>query len=453
METILIVDDDAPMRLAMRRVLKQKGYDVVLAASGQEVLDLLSAPNAQVSLIVSDVCMPGMDGLELLSAIQKTRTRIPVVLVSAHGTVATAVRALKAGAVDYLLKPFSNEQLLKTVEVALQEREGIWQETPERQRGRLEAPPLTSYNTAMQEMIHTLERVAASSATVLIQGESGVGKEVAARHIHLRSNRHHEPFVAINCGAIPENLLESELFGFSKGAFTGAHETKAGKFEIVKKGTLLLDEISEMPLPLQTKILRVLQEKEFFPIGERTPIKMEARLVATTNRNLEQWVKSGHFREDLYYRLNVIPVYIPPLRQRREDIAGLARYFIDQFNAKNPAYKVSLAESAYEYLASLPWPGNIRELENSVTRTALLAGHRLITEDDCRKYVEVKSVSQAGIPEEDRIKTLDEIEMDIILKTLQKMKGNRTQTAEALGITTRTLRNKLMKAGQASAAE
>lgn len=444
-ESILIVDDDEEMRLSMRRALKHRGYTIFAAAHAEEALAMVAA-HPEIQLVVSDMCMPGMDGMALLEAAKQKFSALPIVLVTAHGTVQNAIAALKAGARDYLLKPFSNAQLLKTVEDALVGSRGVWQGNSQRTHHKLQAPPMLSKDEVMLQVWDTVGRVAKSGATVMISGESGVGKEVAARHIHLLSPRRTEPFVAINCAAIPENLLESEFFGFTKGSFTGAHQDKAGKFEIAGRGTLLLDEVSEMPLALQSKLLRVLQEKEFFSIGGRTAIKMEARLIATTNRDLSDWVRQGQFREDLYYRLNVIPLQIPPLRQRRQDIPVLCQFFIDQFNVKNPAYPVSFAEEALHFLQLLPWPGNIRELENSITRIALLSGHSVITGEDCRKYIEARPLlGSVSSPGPEILKTLDEFEIDIILKTIDKMSGNRTRAAEALGITTRTLRNKLSK--------
>ncbi len=448
---ILLVDDDADIRTAIRHSLSQKGYAVEIAMDGKEALSRLTrAPS--ISLVISDVCMPGLDGMALLTAVQKLSPSTPVVLITAYGTVANAIQALKKGARDYLLKPFSNAQLHQVVKNIFVAGNPSGKDVL-----RKAISPVRGTDNAMKEVWQTVARVSESSATILIQGESGVGKEIIARHIHYLSPRQGKPFVAINCAAIPENLLESELFGFAKGSFTGAIADKKGKFEIAEDGTLLLDEISEMPFNLQSKLLRVLQEREVFPIGDRTPVPVRARLIATTNRDLWQWVKSGNFREDLYYRLDVISIVIPPLRERRDDIIPLAQHFLDELNRANSEHAVSLTDEATAYLRSLDWPGNARELENSITRLALLAPNPRISKTDCvhllrdhaqhhSKGMPNTALSPLQTSQNTPLRKLEEIEREAILHTLKECRGNRSQTARILGISVRTLHNKLKAA-------
>lgn len=425
---ILVVEDDAALREALTDTLELAGYAAMAAADAEQALAWLE--KGRPGLVLSDVQMPGMDGHALLQTLRQRRPDIPVVLMTAYGQIETAVQAMRDGAADYLPKPFEPDRLLATV------ARYYHPSGDERDAG------LVSQDPASLALLELTRRVAVTDASVLITGESGVGKEVYARYIHHQSARGEGPFVAVNCAAIPENLLESVLFGHEKGAFTGAMAAQAGKFEQALGGTILLDEISELPLNLQAKLLRVLQEREVERVGGRAAVALDVRVIAATNRDLAAWVREGRFREDLFYRLNVFPLEIPPLRERPLDIAPLARYFLERFEAVVGRRGFSLSGAALAELTGYDWPGNIRELCNVMQRAMILAPGAVIGPDHLMlphaagRAARVASTPGAELGLKDR-------ERATILETLRRMQGSRRKTADVLNMSERTLRHKI----------
>ena len=438
-ERILVVDDDPSMRIALMETIRRLGYAVQGATDGTEALERIT--KFRPWLVLTDLRMPRLTGLELIKEMKARAPQTAIVLMTAYGTVETAVEAMKLGASEYLLKPFSMDVLERAIaNLKAGREEGIGLGQPIHQ---VEHRALLSQDPGMVRLLSTIEGVASSQATVLIHGESGTGKELLARFIHLRSPRAHRPFIAVNCAALPDGLLESELFGHERGAFTGAVIRKVGKFEMAHTGTLLLDEISEMNLALQAKLLRVLQEREVDRIGGRDPVPVNIRVIATTNRMLYREVEQGRFREDLYYRLNVFPVTVPPLRERVVDIPVLARHFVNQSAMRNGLTPPALSDSALAHLQRLPWKGNVRELENVMERALLLAGQGPILPEHCppeRNEDVTIPLVRASSPMNG---SLWEMERELIFKTLARVKDNRTHAAKELGISIRTLRNKL----------
>ena len=441
--TLLVADDDPGLRESLERTLTREGYRVVLASDGRAALERVQAGG--VDLIVTDLRMPGLTGLELLRAAKAIVPDVDVILLTAFGTVEEAVKAMKDGAYDFLTKPFRREQLIKLVDKALERRDLIEQNKAlKKQLEDLRAKgQMIGSSPAYRRMLSLVEQVADSSATILIQGESGAGKELVARTIHERSGRRNGPFVAVNCAALPETLLESELFGYEKGAFTGAASRKEGRFELASSGTLFLDEVADLSLVTQPKILRVLQEGEFERLGGTRTIQVDVRIVAATNQDLSDMVKEKRFREDLYYRLNVITVRVPPLRERHEDIRLLAQHYLRVYAAKNGRKLEGFSNEALERLESYAWPGNVRELENLIERSVLLARKDRIDAEDLPEEV-------AGVkrPPRDAIlglvgTPLAEIEQRLLDETLRITGGNKTQAAKLLGIDVRTVARKL----------
>jgi len=441
-EEILVVDDEPQMLIAINEALRHKGYGVTTAGSVMEALCRLK--ERYYHLVLTDMRMPELSGMDLLKKIKSLSPQTPVVLLTAYGTIQNAVDAMRHGAFDYLLKPFSSEALERVVRRALDS-------SPKKNE-----KPAHTILTQDPAFSHTLElagQAAASEATVLIEAESGTGKELLARMIHQKSDRSNNDFVAVNCAALPENLLESELFGFEKGAFTGAVSSKPGKFELANRGTLLLDEIGEMAPILQAKLLRVLQEKEVDRIGGRTPVSIDVRIIATTNRDLQELVRLGEFRQDLYYRLNVVRLTIPPLRERCGDIPLLADFFCKKYGKHSGGKNVSLCSDALDRLMQSPWPGNVRELENTIQRAlALCPGDKLRAENLQLSNASAKIPSnETGVKFNDlglsAGVTMREMERKLICKTLEDTGGNRTRAAKSLGISLRTLRNKLNEFG------
>ena len=441
--TLLVADDDPGLRESLERTLTREGYRVVLASDGRAALERVQAGG--VDLIVTDLRMPGLTGLELLRAAKAIMPDVDVILLTAFGTVEEAVKAMKDGAYDFLTKPFRREQLIKLVDKALERRDLIEQNKElKKQLEDIRAKgQMIGSSPAYRRMLSLVEQVADSSATILIQGESGAGKELVARTIHERSGRRAGPFVAVNCAALPETLLESELFGYEKGAFTGAAGRKEGRFELANTGTLFLDEVADLSLVTQPKILRVLQEGEFERLGGTRTIQVEVRIVAATNQDLADMVKEKRFREDLYYRLNVITVRVPPLRERHEDIRLLAQHYLRVYAAKNGRKLEGFSNEALERLESYAWPGNIRELENLIERMVLLARKDRIEAEDLPEEI-------AGVkrPPRDAIlglvgTPLAEIEQRLLDETLRITGGNKTQAAKLLGIDVRTVARKL----------
>ena len=438
-ERILVVDDDPSMRAALMETVRRLGFTVQGVADGIEAMDRLAKFNPW--LVLTDLKMPRLNGLELIKDIKARSPQVTIVLMTAYGTVETAVEAMKHGASEYLLKPFSMDLLERVISNLKAGREDGATPAPSVQAGDNRA--ILTQDPGMARLLSTVESVAASRATVLIQGESGTGKELLARFIHSRSPRAHRPFIAVNCAALPDGLLESELFGHERGAFTGALIKKIGRFEMAHTGTLLLDEISEMNLNLQAKLLRVLQEREVDRVGGRDPVPVNIRVIATTNRSLYREVEQGKFREDLYYRLNVFPIAVPPLRERPLDIPILARHFVAQSASRNGLVQPVISEEAVTHLQRQPWKGNVRELENVMERAVLLAGPGAILPEHCTVKREDETVIPLGQMKQVVNGSLWEMERELIFKTLARVKDNRTHAAKELGISIRTLRNKL----------
>lgn len=438
---ILVVDDEGSMRLALSEALKRGGHTVDTAIDGFEALQKFRKD--QFQMVISDVKMPKMSGLDVLKEIKRISPRTPVIMVTAYGTIQNAVEAMKEGASDYILKPFSYEDLETAVKRAMMMSGPI--SAPRRERsgsGRMKTRVIVTQAPKMQKLLDLAKNIASSNSTVLIQGESGTGKELLARFICEYSPRRDKPLVAINCAAIPENLLESELFGYEKGAFTGASTQRIGKFEMANRGTILLDEISEMSFQLQAKLLRVLQEFELDRIGGKTSIPIDVRVICTTNEDLRKTVEEGNFREDLFYRLNVIPLTIPPLRERKNDIPGLVEHFLRGNGAQGgPKKAVTVSQEAHALLQKYDWKGNVRELENFIERAALVCEEGVI---EPRHFFLDGAVKPRSESREVPVgSTLREMEKQLIFKTLEEVDGNRTHAAKVLGISIRTLRNKL----------
>ncbi|MEW6220006.1 MAG: sigma-54 dependent transcriptional regulator [Thermodesulfobacteriota bacterium] len=443
---ILVIDDEQHMRLALLEALRRGGYDVLLAEDGRFALEMVA--RERPDLVISDIRMPEMDGLELLARIRETDASLPVVMITGYGTVETAVQAMKLGAADYIMKPFPVEVIEETVARVLARLEGPAAATAAvRRRGERGGPrPIIGRSEPLLRVLERAQTVASSKATVLILGESGTGKELVARLIHEASDRRHGPFVAVNCAALPESLLESELFGHEKGAFTGAAVTRKGRFELADGGTLLLDEIGEIALPLQAKLLRVLQEEEVDRLGGRSPIPIDVHVVATTNRDLAKAVQEGTFRQDLYYRLSVIPLTMPALRERPDDVPLLAEHFLRRFAERYGKDVRALSPGALDRLRRAPWPGNVRELENLLERAVLLARGEVLTPADLwdEPAPPPGPVPAASPPPPAAGSTnLWEAERQMILQALRETDDNRTHAAKLLGISIRTLRNKL----------
>jgi len=441
--TVLVVEDDISLREALCDTLDLAGYDVATAEDGSAALNVLSSQ--EIGLVISDVQMKPMDGNVLLKKIKSNNPELPVLLMTAHGSVQNAVEAMREGASDYLLKPFDANALIKMVERYFSVEHSDSEE-------------FIAEDEKSLALIQMASRVAQSDATVMITGESGVGKEVLARYIHQHSSRADKPFIAINCAAIPENMLEATLFGYEKGAFTGAYQASPGKFEQAQGGTLLLDEISEMDLGLQAKLLRVLQEREVERLGGRKTISLDVRVLATSNRRMMEEVSAQRFREDLFYRLNVFPLYLAPLRDRPADILPLVQRLIENNTGLNGALPPVLSSAAKNKLLSHSWPGNVRELDNIMQRALILKSGQEIDVNDLQFETDNSSVSdavtshtKAVVEQPANVETttskesLKSHEQNMILETLRLMSGNRKLTAEKLGISQRTLRYKLAK--------
>ena len=448
---ILVVEDEPKMRRLLELQLGQEGYSVVQAASAEEALKKLGQD--RTDLVVTDLKLPGMDGLKFLHALRKQDALLPVIIMTAYGTVETAVEAMKAGAFDYVLKPFSMEEMKLIVGRALDVNR--LKEENQRLREALgtkyRMDNIVAGSPLMQEVLATVARVATTRSTVLICGESGVGKDLVARAIHQNSPRRDGPFLKINCSAIPENLLESELFGYEKGAFTGATASKPGKFELADRGTIFLDEIGDVIPSVQVKLLRVLQEREFERLGGTKTIKVDVRVVAATNQDLRAALEQGTFREDLYYRLNVVPVNIPALRERKEDIPALVNHFLAHFAKESGKAIRGITPAALRLLEAYHWPGNVRELENVIERAIVLATGDVIDVTDLRlepppsrAEAAPGDVAQPFLPEG---MTLDRYEEELIREAMRRTGGNKSQAARLLGLTRNTLRYRLSKMG------
>ncbi|WP_437626312.1 sigma-54-dependent transcriptional regulator [Sorangium sp. So ce1151] len=446
MRRVLVVDDEENLRLVVRTFLKRDGYEVEAVSSGEEALAMVETFGPDV--ILTDVRMPRMGGLDLLATLKAKGNEATVIVMSAYGNVDLAIEAMKAGAYDYIQKPFKAEEVLLTLRKA-EEREALRRENRAlRQEIRRENffEEILAKSPPMQAIFKTIAKVAEYKTTALITGESGVGKELVARAIHRRSGRRGGPFVAVNCGAIPESLLESELFGYKRGAFTDAMNDRAGLFEQANHGTLLLDEIGELPLSLQVKLLRVLQEETIRRLGDNRDLKIDVRILAATHRDLSAETQAGRFREDLFYRINVLPIAIPPLRERREDIPILLDHFLARNNARFGMNIRGFEPEARRLLLEYRWPGNVRELENTVERAMVLCEGERIGEADLPERIrEARDPIQMQLTSGELSikKTSRVIEEILIRRALQKTKGNRTKAAEVLEISHRALLYKI----------
>jgi DNA-binding NtrC family response regulator len=454
MPTILIIEDEAKMRRLLELNLGEDGFKTLSAGDAETGLKLLDSEPA-VHLVLTDLKLPGMNGLEFLRLAKQQNSSLPIVVMTAFGSVETAVEAMKAGASDYVLKPFSLAEMRMVVHKELdnsrlrEENRSLRQALGE----KYSHPNIVAVSSKMQEVLSTVERVAATNSTVLLGGESGVGKDLIARAIHEKSRRASGPFVKINSTAIPENLLESELFGYEKGAFTGATTSKPGKFEMADKGTLFLDEIGDVPPATQVKLLRVLQEREFERLGSTRTVKVDVRLLAATNRDLRAALEEGTFREDLYYRLNVVPIDIPPLRAHKEDIPGLANLFLARFAKESGRAEVitGISPAAMQLLMAHYWPGNVRELQNVIERACALAhGGELQASDIQLDLPRGRSASSSDAGSDRFLPegmTLDQWEDEMIRESLKRADGNKSQAARLLGLSRNALRYRLSKIG------
>ncbi len=446
MRRVLVVDDEENIRLVLKTLLKRHGYDVEVADSGEAALALVDAFGPDV--ILTDVRMPKMNGLDLLATLKAKQNPATVIVMSAYGSVDLALEAMKAGAYDYVGKPFKPDEIVLALRKA-EERESLRRENralKEQIQKESQFESILAKSAAMTEIFRTITKIADFKTTVLIQGESGVGKELVARAVHARSARRNHPFVPINCGAIPENLLESELFGHKKGAFTDAHSDRRGLFEEADGGTLFLDEIGELPLNLQVKLLRALQEESIRRLGDSKDVKVDVRIITATHRDLAAEAKAGRFREDLFYRINVLPIVIPPLRSRREDINLLIDHFLTRNNARLGTQIRALTAEARKLLLEYAWPGNVRELENTIERAMVLCDGDVIDAHDLperlREALDPVQV-QLATGELSVKKTTAAIEEILIRRALQKTRGNRTRAAELLEISHRALLYKI----------
>lgn len=454
METILVVDDEPNYLIILEELLEDEGFEVLTAKNGNEALEI--AEKSDINLIVTDMQMPGMNGVELLSETKKRWPAIPVIMVTAFGEVDKAVSAMQAGAFNFLSKPFKNDELIANINKAIEHhtivRENIRLRSEAKERCNFAG--MVGKNHKMQQVYTLIEKVAPTRTSVLITGESGTGKELIAKAIHYNSDREGAPFISVNCAALPDNLLESELFGHEKGAFTGAISLRKGRFERADSGTLFLDEIGEMPVTLQAKLLRIIQEKTFERVGGSAELSVDVRILTATNKDLKEEVAQGKFREDLYYRLNVLNIHIPPLRERMDDIPLLTNHFIDKFKAQMDKPLLKISQEAVGFLSSLPWDGNIRELENTIERASILCNKDTIEPEDVQpdtlssNHPEIDSNfniddlfrSDIRLPD-----ILDAIEKKLLLRAMDQAGYIQTKAAKSLGITKSLLQYKMKK--------
>jgi two-component system NtrC family response regulator len=448
MATILVVDDEKNYRIIMGDLLSEEGWSVRTAESALQALKMLK--EEEIDLVITEMKMPRMSGIELVSAVKKDYPDLPVMIMTAFGTVEKAVEAMKKGAFDYITKPFQNEEMKFTIRKAL-DMVDLVRENRELKRalkGKAVFEGMVGKSKSMREIFELIRKVAPTRSTVLISGESGTGKELIARAIHARSPRHQGPFISLNCGALTETLLESEMFGHEKGAFTGAIATKQGRFELAHGGTFFLDEIGDMPLSLQIKLLRVLEEMSFERVGGTRSIKVDVRLVSATNKDLREEVKAGRFREELYYRINVVLVEVPPLRRRKEDLPLLLTHFLTKISQEIEKKSISLSPEAVEKLINYPWPGNIRELENVLERAMIVCKKEVIEVGDLSEIITKGSegVIKFEIPLEAKLnETMEWIEKEMIRRALDNNFNNVTHASQMLGIDRQVLQYKTKK--------
>ena len=443
-QTVLIVDDQESIRVALSRMLSKEGYEVLLTDEGEKALDVLR--EKKVNVMLSDLKMPKMDGLQLLKASKLVKPEVEVILITAHGTIEKAVGAMKDGAYDFITKPFKKIVIVNMIKKALEKQalvvENRYLHEQLAHSGHDKQSDIIGQSDVMSDVIKLAEQVAPSQASVLIQGENGTGKESIASLIHRIGARSDKPFIKVSCAALPDTLLESELFGYEKGAFTGAVSQKEGRFELANEGTLFLDEIGEITPSIQVKLLRVLQEGEFERLGGTKVLRSNVRIISATNINLENAIKQKRFREDLYYRLNVITMNMPPLRERREDIPLLISHFLKIYQEKNNKVVDGISEDVLDILTDYQWPGNVREIKNIIERAVVLTQDRIITQKDLPENISKKKAEERkltipfGMP-------LREIKKKIIIETLRRSKGDKEITANLLGITPRTIYRKM----------
>ncbi|MGB9599490.1 MAG: sigma-54-dependent transcriptional regulator [Myxococcota bacterium] len=449
---ILIVDDEVNILKVLSASLRKEGYETFTAENGEIALKKLYEED--ISVVLTDLKMPEMDGIELLKNVMRFNSDIPVIILTAHGTINNAVEAIKIGAFDYLTKPFDRGELVQIIKKAVNTFE--YRRSDVKIDFETDEPVhIIGRSQRMQEIYSLIEKIAPSDSTVLITGESGTGKELVARIIHLKSQRARGPFIKVNCAAIPRELVESELFGYEKGAFTGAFSQKPGRFELADGGTILLDEVSELPFDMQAKLLRVLQEHQIWRIGGIKSVNINVRVISATNRNLAMEVERGNFRSDLYYRINVVPIEVPPLREHREDIKDFVNYFIQKFAKRNRKTISGISDAALEYLINYPWPGNVRELENLIERMVILSSNEILDITDIPEEIKLKQSPKpqiasftSGIDFKEIVKkATSDIEKDLILKALKETGGNVTRAAELLGISRKSLQLKMKELG------
>jgi two-component system, NtrC family, response regulator AtoC len=460
---ILVVDDEPNLRRVLSAQLARDGYDVHTAEDGEQALQILQEHH--IDLVITDLKMPKLDGMELLRRALEVDPELPIVMITAHGTVDNAVEALKTGAFDYITKPFDQSEVRTIVKKALRTRD--LSATEATRPAQAEAPTGARYgiigkSPGILDLYAVLDRVADTPTTVLVSGESGTGKELVARALHENSARSGKPFIKVNCAAIPRDLMESELFGYERGAFTGAVGSKPGRFELATGGTLFLDEIGSIPVEMQVKLLRALQESEFERVGGIKTIRVDVRLVAATNSDLKKEIAAGSFRDDLYYRLNVVPIRLPPLRERAEDIPLLVRHFIDKFNARLKKTVEGVEQEAERLLASHPWPGNIRELENVIERAVLFCDKQRIAAEhlppEVKNAEQLPRAAQSSSPSitdaagtdglKEQVKAaMSRLERELIMKALEQTRGNVTHAARMLKISRKGLQLKMKELG------
>lgn len=439
---VLVVDDDASLRIACLQTLLEAGFRVTGVTNGDECLDLMRRESFDAVLL--DLKMPGTPGMQVLRIIRKNEPGVQVIVITGYGTIEIAVQAMREGAFDFIAKPFTPEQLVDTVTKAVTRGHKLLEKLYIQPQLDLDFGPdlIIGTSPAMRKIAQLIHKVAPTDSTVLIQGETGVGKEMVARTIHRLSRRNSQPFVTVDCGSLVESLFESELFGHVKGSFTGAIETTKGKFELAHLGTMFLDEIANIGIALQARLLRVLQEREITKVGSSQKMAVDVRITSATNRDLVKEIQEGRFREDLYYRLKVVPILVPPLRERRDDILPLVHFFLTHFSEKNSMDKPELLDDARQFLLRYDWPGNVRELKNTIERAVIVCEDNLITIEDLG-FLEPEQESLAAGSDG----SLAELEREEILRVLRQFDGNKTRAAKQLGINRKTLREKLKKYG------
>ncbi|NNL67034.1 MAG: sigma-54-dependent Fis family transcriptional regulator [Myxococcales bacterium] len=449
MSRILIVDDEESICRALSGILQDEGFRTDAVLDGEAALERLER-ESQPDLVLLDIAMPGRDGIEVLETLRGRWPQLPVIMMSGHGTIETAVKATRLGAYDFIEKPLSFDKLLLTIEHAL-EQERLREENLRLRAEAIRAREILGTSKPVKRLKAQIEQAAPTNGWVLITGENGTGKELVARQLHVRSKRAEEPFVDVNCAAIPEELIESELFGHERGAFTGAIAQKRGRFELAHKGTLFLDEIADMSLMTQAKILRILQERKFERVGGTESIEVDVRVIAATNKDLQKEIEAGRFREDLYYRLNVIPFHVPPLRERREDIPALVAAFAEEFCADSGVKPKEITEAAMARLQSQPWPGNVRELRNLMERLVLMTPGPTIDAGDVPESISVPGAPAPADLAAGATGTLDDarrsFERDFLIARLRDHGGNISRTADAIGLARETLSRKIRALG------